>query len=352
MSQEERIGIVQLGPEGLVAERLREIIAYPGSPFVLEAVATSDQELIRQHVLGETALNTAAIQAPVPVISLESVHNTDAPVILSHLSEDDALENEVALADDRPLLVTTSDANTDRPDVALFNAYIGGDQLEELYGELRQGRIMATGSPIAIPVGIVAAPLHAAIGIETMGLETLQGWSDEDKTEIDKRYVGHISAIGDGKPEAAEADIARLLGTMEGPATIRINAKLNRASWVYGHHAWLKLHFARPTSRAEIKQLLKALRAPEELRDIGYGPDSPKTKPVKVEKKTKELKKPHKKHMFKLGRTEPMKVRTRIADVTPDGRNATLEFSSDNLVLGAAGSAAMNVAYARAMELI
>lgn len=342
---------MQLGPEGLVAERLREIIAYPGSPFELEAVATSDQELIRQRFLGETSLKTPFSQTGVPVISLESVHNAEAMVIVSHLDTGEALEYEVALADDRSLLVTTSEANVQRPDVALFNAYAGSGQLEELFAELRQGRILATGSPVAIPTGIVTAPLHAAIGIESMSLETLQGWSDEDKTEVPEGYEGHISRLSEGQPEAAEADIAKLLGTMEKPATIRVGATLNRAPWTYGHHAWLKLHFGRATSRAEIIELLKALRAPEELHGMKYGPDSPHDEPIKVAKK-KRLKKPDNANVFRLASTRPMRVRARVADVSENGLNAILELNSDSLGLGGAGSAAMNIAYAQAVELL
>ena len=350
MSRPESIDVIQLGLSGVVAEKFREIAADPRSPLHLVAIASASESADIGKRLGQTGLAHAPILDYVPIVSIDAVPNIEAPVVFSGLRTEEAEHQEDRLSENR-LLVTNASANRMQPYAALFNPYIGGEQLDELYGASVPGRILAGGNCVAIPVSMVAAPLNRALGITSMKIETAQGWSGKGVTQVPAGYEGELPDITGDEAQKIQEEPAKFLGSMKQPADIAIYAEPKRAPWVYGHHAKVEMKVGTPTTKEEVIELLNEVRAPEELRRFKYGKKGPQRRPLKLSKHS--LIEHDGKNKLRLARKpKPMRAGVHVRKVKEDGLTIRLEVTGDNLVLGAAGSNVMNIVYARAKGYI
>jgi aspartate-semialdehyde dehydrogenase len=350
MSNAENIEVLQLGLSGVVAEKFREIAGDPRSPLKLVGIASASDSNLIGRKLGETSLVHPSTLDYVPIVSLDDAEQIEAPVVFSGLRTEEAEHHELHLSEGR-LLVTNASANRMKPYVALFNAYVGGGQLDELYGMSIPGRIVAGGNCIAIPTSMVVAPLNKALGVVSMKIETLQGWSGRGDTEVPAGMEREFPAIGGDEPEKIQEEPPKFLGSIREPADINIKAEPKRGTWVPGHHVKIEMRTAQSTSKEEVIELLGQVRAPEELRGLSYGKKAPKRRPLRLSKRS--LLEHDNKHVLRLARTpKPMRADVHVRNVKDDGHTVRLEVASDNLVLGAAGSNVMNIMYARARGYI
>lgn len=348
MSIVESISIVQAGLSGPTNETFRTAIAQAGHLFRLEAIATASHPELVGSRLGSTALQSHPALEDVPIISLEdAVHNTDAQVVFSGLSNEMAAEYEDQLASGR-WVGTNAGVNRMRPDVALFNAYIPSDQLQELSQADLPGHIIANGNCMSVITTVPVAPLVSTLGVKGMHVETLQGWSGKGLMEVPKAKEGDIEPIFGDEASKIETEPNKFMGSMSTPDSIDITADPKRGPWVRGHYARVTLDMVRPTSKEEVLDIWRSVRAPESLHGVKYGDYSPKIKPVKVS---------HKDLLIfgvpnspQLASIKPMRAKVHLLGVGgEDNHQVVLQVSGDNLGLGAAGSSIMNIVYARKM---
>lgn len=339
MNARETIGVIQAGATGPVAEKFREIIARPEIPLHLEAVAASRKELAGKK-LGEISL-CARDQQDAPVITLDKAVNTDAPVVFSSLRNETATEYEDRLASGR-LLATNAGANRMRPDVALLNTYINAHQLDELYEIERPGHIIANGNCTSIILSVAMAPIHKAIGIKELRVQTMQGWSGKGLSQVPSEHENEIIFIEGDEQEKIETEPNKFLGSLAQHENIQIIACPKRGPWVVGHHEKIAMRLKRESSAEEIEEAWHSLEIPESL--MAASGDFLPDRPIKVcrepllQYKNGGAPEPALAH--------PMQVSARVVEME-DPTEITVEIAGDNLVLGAAGASVMNILHTR-----
>lgn len=348
----DQIPIVQFGASGPVAEIFRETVAHPNSLFRLEAIVPASGEDLVGLSWGNTEFCNQPALANAPVISVhDGIHNTEAHVVFSSVREDAASLYEDEFAKGR-LLATNASPNRMRPDVALMNAYFNPEQLEELYAIDSEGKIIANGNCMSIIGSLAMSPIEKQLGIIAADIESLQGWSGAGKDSVPLGKEGIIEEIGGDEAEKLRTEPNKFLGSIATSAGVVITAKPRRAPWVRGHQSKIIMRLAKPTTIDEVESILDDVREPDELRGVRYGPNSPQRKPITVVRNSLTV--PSSSKFTKLRRdVKPMKIRARVISVSGDNNDIlTIEVAGDNLILGAAGSSVMNLAYAAQRGLI
>lgn len=341
----EKTPILQLGATGLVPETLQAILAKHGHGLELEAVAAARPDHVGKK-LGEITTCRSVVQ-DVPIISLETaLHETDSLVVISALRDEEAAEYERQIAKGGRVLATNAGHNRMANDVALFHPYVGGVQLEELFGHKRpEGYIMANGNCGGIMLSVALAPLQHEIGIDALKVETLQGYSGAGLNEVPEGKEREVVPIEGNEQDKLETEPNKFFGTMQEHADMHIAALPQRGPWVRGHHLQVQAKLARAVTRDQVESLWRDFKAPEELKGIKYGKGSPKSRPIKVS--YHELLEYRGQDPRRIrGKLEPMQIKAYLEEVSEDGQHITFEVVGDNLLLGAASSAVMNVVYA------
>jgi aspartate-semialdehyde dehydrogenase len=364
MSSSETLTVAQAGASGLVNTMFRHYLLDPRLRMELGDVAASREEHVGK-TLGEVDENCPPQWAEKQLIRLTELAQSDAPVIFSGLRADAAAEHEDQLAQGR-LVVTNASANRMNPDVPLLNPYFNGSHLDELFNLDLTDRIIAGGN-CGVNIGsVLMAPIKHELGIETMHIETLQGWSGDGKLAIPEGKEGRIFDIRGDEKEKIETEPNKFLGkSMHEPAGIEITADPKRAPWVRGHHLKITATLAQKTSVSELQHLLRGSHAPPELDEIKkelqalgqmkrkrwprrYEQWPGNHQPIKPVKLAYESPVRWDSQPIKLGDVYPMRVIGYVKEVDEaDPREAILEAAGDNLVLGAVGNNLLNIMYAR-----
>jgi aspartate-semialdehyde dehydrogenase len=368
MSSSEAVGVVQVGATGVVAETFRDVISRPDVPFRLEAIATASHTEFHNKKLGETRLECPPGLEDVPITGVVSaIENADAPVFFSGMRPEMAARYEKNMAKAGRLVVTNASANRMEEGVALVSAFVNPGHIDELFGhtaedvegiEVPKAKIIAGGNCMAAIMVPALAPIHRGIGIESMSVRTLQGWSGAGARELPKDTDDSTQPIEGDEADKIQTEPNKFLGDSIGlPEDIFIGATPSRAPWLRGHQAEIALTLSRETSKQEIEELLRHFEATDELKDVRqelrgishsggdkwprrHGPINP----VKLEHggliRTDLSRR-------RLDRIQPMRVHAHVVSFDPmDPHRIVLEVSGDNLMQGAVGGNLLNAAYA------
>lgn len=362
----EPVKVVQAGATGVVAEMFRDVIARSDIPFELEAVATAAHPELHHKTLGEAKLACPPSMEDVPIISLTSaIESADAPLFFSGLQAKMAARYERRMSAGR-LLVTNASANRDKPDVPLVSPFINPGQIDELFARTHdaegngiEGRIVAGGNCMSAIMSVPLAPIHREIGIESMSVRTMQGWSGAGYKKLPEDSGGTPPVTGD-EQEKLMTEPNHFLGTaIDEPAGILIGAEPRRGPWLRGHHARIALNLSRDTTEEEVDELMRGFKAPAELNDVraqiraitkaGQGhrwPGRYSFKPIKVEHGS--LLHTGSDDTPRLHGVQPMRVLAHILEFDPeDPARIVIEVAGDNLIQGAVGGNILNAIYAR-----
>lgn len=356
--------VVQVGPDAVGADTLRSLLARPDIPYELEAVATVNSDP-RHKKLADTPWKGPSELDDVPVIGVvDAIEHTKARVVFSSLEPKLVSRYEERLAADR-LVITNASVGRDRPEVAIAGAFVNPDHIDELYGRQDlDGRVIDTGGSLAAIIAVPLAPLDRKIGIESMTVSSMQGWSDRGMTTVPQLAAetqeSDTYAIKDeGKVEALRSDVQHLLGdSVQQPSGLHIpSVGLRHGRWVRGHHARVTLQLARPTTHKEVEELWREFEIPSELdsarpqiRSITKAFDGKRwpgrhhSSPVKSEHGSLLHD-----HSPGLHSVQPLRVAVHFVEIDPeDPRKLTFEIAGDNLVQGLAGGSLLIADYARA----
>jgi aspartate-semialdehyde dehydrogenase len=350
--------IDQAGATGVVNELFRQALADPHLRMRLGQVATARKENIGDR-LGDHDENCPEEWADKRLISLENLaRGGDGGVVFSGLQTDPAGEYEDSLARGR-LVVTNASANRTRPDVPVVNAFVNGNHIDELYQRDISSRIIAGGNGMSSILAVPLSPLHRAIGIRGMVVETLQGWSDAGKKEV-PTDVDDISLIPGDERNKIRTEPRTFLGeSINKAADISIAATPNHGPWLRGHHAKVTATLAREASKHEIEGLWRHFKAPDvleavksELKALSQveGQNWPrKHQPINPVRLRHEQLVRYDTVPIQLTRLHPMRVKAHIReDESSSPDRIIFEVAGDNLMLGAVGVNLLNVIYARA----
>lgn len=357
--------VVQVGADTLGAATLRSLVARPDIPYELEAIATFNPDY-RGKKLGNTGLRGPSELDKVPFIGMiDAIENTDAPVVFSNLPARLVGRYETRLAAGR-LVITNASIGRERSEVPAVSAFANPGHIDELYGRQdTEGRVVDTGSSLAALTAVPLAPLQREIGISSMAVSSMQGWSDVRMTRVpelvaDTRYDTH-AIEGEDRKNALRSDLVHLLGdSVQQPAGMNIDAvDLQHGRWVRGHYARIDLSLERESSSKEVEELWRDFKVPDELdvarpqlRSITKAfhgkrwPARHHASPVKLEHGSllrTDIDPPV------LHTVQPMRVQARILKFNPeDPTKLVVEIAGDNMVQGLSGGALLNAMYARA----
>lgn len=360
--------VVQVGTDAPGADILHELIARPDIPYELEAIATTDGDL-RGKKLGQTHLQCPSELDDVPFIDIiDAIEKTDAHVVFSYLEPKLVARYESRLAAGR-LLIASGSASRERPEVPVVNAFVNPRHIDDLYRrpDMRhlEGKVIDTGTSLAAIISVPLAPLHRELGIRSMSVSSMQGWSDARMSTVPQlpaeTQEGDTHAIeDDAAREELRSDTARLLGAFIGsPASgIRMDrVKLGHGHWVRGHYARIDLELWKGTDRKGVEELWRGFKAPDELdgarpqiRSITKtfgGKRWPGRYHSSLVKREHELLRAHTDPPV-LNGVQPMRVQARVIESDPEvPTRLAIEVAGDNMVLGLTGGGLLNVIYAR-----
>jgi aspartate-semialdehyde dehydrogenase len=352
MRSQEATSVVQLGLDGPVNTYFRDIIAEPGFPFRLEAIATASHHELVDKRLGETGLEHPPVLAEVPIIDLDTaIQSADSPVAFSGLKGETAAIYDDRAAADRVVFANDAAYRMDR-DVPLTNAYVGSSQVDELFSTPRPRHLIAIGNCTSGIGSTVFEPLHRAIGLASLKLGTLQGWSGAGSDEVPE--IGQYEPTkmpDDDEKNKLETEPNKFLGSLDKPAAIDITAEPRRSTWLNGHYIEADVTFQRPTSAAEIEDALRSFRAPEDVRGFKYGRNSPRRKPIKLS--NRQLLLTDGRSGFQpLPYLRPMRVIVKLGKLSANQEEASLQIVGHNLALGAGGAGALDMLLAKQRNYI
>lgn len=367
MSKEEAEKI----PVVLAGERLPGIGIFNAAmasdlPFRLAAIATTDQDL-----RGKRFKDTRFVGPPelddVPFVGVVQASEMDVPLIFSGLRSELAARYDARLARERllvPLSVQSREA-----DEPVVNALINNKHIDDLYEGDATGRIINSGNSLASILSVPLAPLHRDIGIVSLEVDTLQGWSDTGAYDVpvlpsDASTHTDIHPVDSSKNEGVQSDINRILGTsVDQAADIDSERmRLRHGPWNNGHYAKVTARFARDTSKQEVEDLWRRFEAPKAIEAIRPqlkvisrlgGERWPKghqsIKPVDLEYGDNQLLRRDDKGNPYIRRMHPMRVSVHVLAFDPeDPRSLTFELTGDSLVEGSIGNGLLNALYAHA----
>ncbi len=364
MSGGEELRVLQVGSPPAGADLFYDAMAREDLPFKLEAIATTNPDL-RRKKLGDVRRDAPAGVADTPFISImDAVDHSDAPVIISHL-EDKLVDRYEARLGAGRLLVVGASTLRERPDAPVVSVFANGNHIDELYEGDAESGVLDGASSLASLVAVPLAPLQREIGIESLGLTSLQGWSDAGMSQVpalvdQTRTDTH--PIDEGRQAKVRADLLRMLGgSIDSPADIEFSSvKLQHGPWVRGHYAKIVARLAGEVGVKEIEHLWRDFEAPEAVKRfrpelkalsrlgrVKWPTRHQRITPIKFEYGTL-MRHDNGGRPVQNGHRRPMRVGAHLLEIGEDHRTLTFEIAGDNLIQGLVGGALANVLYARA----
>jgi len=279
-----KIPVGILGATGAVGQRFIQLLAdHPW--FEVAEVAASDRSAGKAY---RDACTWRLAGAPPARIADLTVGSIDGPfrskLLFSGLDSSVAGEAETALAGRGHAIVTNSRNHRMDADVPLLVPEINPGHLDAVAVQRRRtggGYVVTNPNCSVVGLAMALAPLHAAFGIDSVAVVTLQALSGAGYPGVASLDVADnvVPFIGGGEEEKIESEPQKILGRFEKdafvPASFPISASVHRVAVVDGHSMAV---FVRPSRKATVADALAALRGfrgePQE-RELPTAPREP-----------------------------------------------------------------------------
>lgn len=283
MSQ--RIPVAVLGATGVVGQRfLARLVRHP--QFEVVALAASERSSGKSYAeacawrlagepyagLGERRLvdcDPAAV---------------DAPVVFSALDTGPARELEPRFAQAGAQVFSNASAFRMAEDVPLLVPEVNPDHLGLVETQRRErgwgGAILCNPNCTTTVLVMALAPLHAAFGVETVMMSSMQaasgaGWPGVSSMDL----LGNVVPFIRGEEEKVEVELAKLLGRCEGgrvvPAPTRASASCQRVAVLDGHTEAVSVRLKGDPSPEQVAEVLRAWRPEPQQRGLPSAPKTP-----------------------------------------------------------------------------
>ncbi len=279
-----KIPVGVLGATGAVGQRFVQLLA--GHPwFEVTDVAASDRSAGKSF--RDACRWRLAGEPPAAVASL-TVKTTEGPfqarLLFSGLDSSVAGEVEAALARRGHAVVSNSRNHRMDDDVPLLIPEVNAEHLAALDVQRKKtggGYIVTNPNCSVVGLAMALAPLHKAIGIESVAVVTLQALSGAGYPGVASLDVADnvIPYIGGGEEEKIETEPRKILGDFAGgafrPADVRISASVHRVAVSDGHTMAAFLRLKRQAQAAEARELLAGFRGEPQQRALPSAPQRP-----------------------------------------------------------------------------
>ncbi len=276
--------VAVLGATGAVGQTFVRLLAdHPW--FDLVEVAASERSAGKSYADATSWLEGTmpAKTAGLTVLPCDPTAVT-APIIFSALDSAAAGEVEPAFAKAGRLVLSNAKNHRMWDDVPLVVPDVNADHQRLVAAQASTrgwpGAIVTNSNCAAAVATMALAPLHAAFGLRTVFVTTMQAVSGAGYPGVPSLDIlgNVIPFISDEEPKI-EIEIPKILGRVDGarvvPADIRVSAQANRVPVEHGHTACLALEFAVKPTPAEAEEVLRAWRGPVGVRGLPSAPDAP-----------------------------------------------------------------------------
>ena len=336
-----KIPVGVLGATGAVGQRFVQLLE--GHPwFEITDVAASDRSAGKPYREACTWRLASAPPAAVAGLTVKTVEGPFAAKLLfSGLDSSVAGEVETALARKGHAVVSNSRNHRMDADVPLLIPEINPEHLAAVELQRKKtggGYIVTNPNCSVIGLAMVLAPLHKAIGLESVAVVTLQALSGAGYPGVASLDVADnvMPFIGGGEEEKIEAEPLKILGGFEAgafvPASLKVSASVHRVAVSDGHTMAAFLRFKKKTSTDEARRLLADFRGEPQARKLPFAPE----RPIHV---LDESDRPQP----RLDRDRERGMAVSVGRVREDGQfGLKLEALVHNTIRGAAGAAILN----------
>jgi aspartate-semialdehyde dehydrogenase len=170
------------------------------------------------------------------------------------------------------------------PDVPLLIPEINPEHLAALELQRKRtggGYIVTNPNCSVIGLAMALAPLHEALGLESVAVVTLQALSGAGYPGVASLDVADnvIPFIGGGEEEKIEAEPLKILGGFTDgafvPAALSISASVHRVAVSDGHTMAAFLSFKDKPSPDDARRLLADFRGEPQARKLPFAPERP-----------------------------------------------------------------------------
>jgi aspartate-semialdehyde dehydrogenase len=283
MSEKFRVGI--LGATGVVGQRFIQLLeSHP--QFEVTALAASDRsqgktyaEACTWRLPGEMpdAVREIVVQAPAPPL--------ECSFVFSSLPGEVAKQTEEDFASAGYPVISNSSPHRMGADVPLLIPEVNPEHIALIDTQRKnrgydRGFIVTNPNCSAIVVVMALAPLHAAFGVASCVVTTMQalsgagypGVASLDATDNVIPFIG-------GEEEKIEAETLKLLGRL-GKGTIEdaemlVSAQCNRVNVTDGHLAAIRVKLSRPADVDQVRQALASFVSEPQRLKLHTAPAKP-----------------------------------------------------------------------------
>jgi aspartate-semialdehyde dehydrogenase len=282
MSRKYRVGI--LGATGMVGQRFIELLVdHP--QFEVTAVAASDRsqgrtfgEACTWRLSGDMpdAVRSLPVQPPAPPL--------DCDLVFSSLPGEIARETEGSFAAAGYPVISNSSAFRMDEDVPLLIPEVNHEHiglLKQQRNKYSQGGFIVTNPNCStIMIALALAPLHAAFGVESCVVTTLQALSGAGYPGVASLdIIDNVLPFIGGEEEKIETETVKILGRFNESkidhASMAVSAQCHRVNVSDGHMAAVRVKFARKPSLDELRDALTSFRSLPQQLGLYSAPGTP-----------------------------------------------------------------------------
>ena len=341
----EPVDVAVLGATGMVGEQLVSLLdEHPW--FRLAEVGASDRsagDRLGDRIASSGAVPLSERTADLRLSPVEGPWRS--PILLSALPSGVAGDLEPALARAGHLVVSNASSHRQGQDVPLVVPEINPDHLTLLEAQKERWTGGLVTNPNCVVAGTVMAlaPLHRALGVETVVMTTFQAISGAGRPgpaagDLMDNVLPYIA----GEEEKMGREIRKILGTAKDdrvePAEITVSATSTRVPVLHGHLASLSIGFRDRWSPDDVVAAIREFRSPVASDRLPLAPDLPLEYLPEEDRPQPRVDRDRGAGMtVTVGRVRPCEV-----------HDVKLFALSHNLVRGAAGAALLNAELCRA----
>lgn len=247
---------------------IAELVASPRSAgkTYAEACAWKQDRPIPRNLAGKTVKSSDS-----PLSS---------PLLFSGLDASVAGEVEEFYASSGHLVVSNAKNFRMHPKVPLVIPEINHDHLEMVNDQPWKGGIVTNSNCSTMFLAMVLAPLHAAFGVRTVQVSTMQAISGAGYPGVPSvDILGNVVPYIGGEEDKLETEPQKILGTLANgavvPAPFTVSAQCNRVPVFDGHTETLSIAFERAPSPEEAARVLRDFRGWPQEQGLPSAPDHP-----------------------------------------------------------------------------
>jgi aspartate-semialdehyde dehydrogenase len=268
---QEMIPVAVLGATGMVGEQLLALLAHHPWFRVVE-VAASDRSA-GQRLGARLGAAGRALPSSIVDLTLKSLDDAfEAPLVLSALPADRALEVEARLAGAGHLVVSNASAFRADAQVPLLVPDVNPQHLDLLDAQRTRwgggsGGIITNPNCSVAGLVVALAPLHQAFGLRSVVVTTLQAISGAGRPgPAAGDLVDNIIPFIGNEEDKVEREPRKILGGLVDGAIVgadfTVSATCTRVPVLHGHTASVSVAFQHDAKPQEVVQVLRDFASP------------------------------------------------------------------------------------------